>query len=273
MPEIGLYPSKCIGVDLCGQCIEACPFTLQNVIERENGRVGRINRQICDNCLKCANACPSGAFSAYGRRMTVSQVLDTVLADREYYQENGGVTFSGGEAFMQIHFLKECLSASQYHGIHTCVESALNIPAMHLIQTLPLIDLIIFDIKVMDTAKHTHLTGRSNRRILENATLIAETNQPMIIRIPVVPGYNDDQENITATARFIRERLGHNVRQVQLLRYRPLGEEKYASLGMEYPMAGMTFPSRAYVEDRIVRLAREMADMGVPAVAGTTTAF
>ena len=174
---------------------------------------------------------------------------------------------------MQIIFLKECLRACRYHGIHTCVKSALNVPAVHLIQTLPLIDLIIFDLKVMDNENHILMTGKSNRRILENATLIAETNQPMVIRIPIVPGHNDNNENIVATAEFIRKRLGHNVRQVQLLRYRPLGEEKYASLGMEYPMASAPLPPRAESESRIAALAELMTDMGVPAVAGTTTPF
>jgi len=272
-PEIAVHPLKCIGVDVCGACRSACVFIHHNALKTVGGKISGIDRAVCDNCLACAAACPSDALFVYGKIMTVEQVLEAVMADREYYRDNGGVTFSGGEPFLQFGFLKECLRACKDHGINICVESALYIPAEHLIACLPLMDLLIFDLKVMDEERHRRWTGRSNRQILENVLLLAETDLPLVIRIPVVPGYNDDEENIEATAGFIREKLGRNVRQVQLLRYRPLGQEKYMALGKTYPMTNFRLPERSEAEKRIKYLADRMAQMGVPAVAGTTTAF
>jgi len=205
--------------------------------------------------------------------MTVTQVVNLVLRDRDYYGEQGGVTFSGGEPYGRHRFLHACLFACKAKGIRTCVQSTLDTDLDILIETLPDIDLFICDIKVMDKDKHLAFTGRSNTRILENMVALARQEMPMVIRIPVVPGHNCDIENITETAHFIRNNLGNAIRQVQLLRYRRLGMEKYESLGIPYPMADHPVPERSQAEQWIKQLAQIMNDLGIAAVAGTTTPF
>ncbi|MCP4751082.1 MAG: glycyl-radical enzyme activating protein [Proteobacteria bacterium] len=272
--EVALRASRCIGVDVCGLCHTVCDRLDRGAIEVHDGAVAGIDRQVCNNCLACADVCPSDALSIYGKRMTVSQVMEVVRADRKYYQQSGGgVTFSGGEAFLQDVFLREVLVVCQAEGIHTCVESALDVPFDNIIETLPYMDLIICDIKQMDAQKHKQHTGRSNARVLANMAALARYETPMVVRIPVVPDYNCDEGNIVETARFIRESLGDCVRQVQLLRYRKLGEEKYDSLGMPYPMAEFKAPERTEAENRIQKLAETMREFGLPAVAGTTTPY
>lgn len=270
-PQVAVHPSRCIGVDQCGQCMAVCPVADEGVIETDAGSVAGINRKVCRNCLHCAAECPADALTVYGETMSVRQVVDVVLADRAYYKERGGVTFSGGEALLQHRFLMQCLTALKSEGIHTCVESALDVPADHLTAVLPLTDLMIIDLKLMDDARHRAFTGRSNERILKNVTLLAREKIPTVVRIPVIPGHNDDPGNIAATACFIKERLGDCVRQVQLLRYRPLGIEKYDSLGMPYPMADAALPDQETADRRIEALAVMMQQTGLPAVAGTTT--
>jgi pyruvate formate lyase activating enzyme len=215
-------------------------------------------------------SCPSDALLVFGKRMTVDEVLQIVVADQSYYGEDGGVTFSGGEVFQQRDFLARCLSACKKQGVRTCVESALHVPWATIEATLAHIDMMICDLKIMDTEQHRRLTGKSNSRILKNMSSLAEREMPLIIRVPVVPGCNDNVENITETARFIDQHLGNRVLQVQLLRYRPLGIEKYEALSMTYPMVESQMPTREESKHRIEELAALMNKLGVPAMAGTT---
>ena len=272
-PQLALNAAKCIGVSVCDQCRDACPLNGHDTLEEEHDKIVRINRHICDNCLVCSDHCPSEALFVYGQIMTVSQVLEAVLADKDYYRDQGGVTFSGGEALLQSNFLEACLKACKNEGIHTCVESALDVPTNHLKAVLEQTDLMIFDLKAMNAQNHKAWTGRSNERILENAKVVGRAGLPVIIRIPVIPGYNDDKENIMATAQFIKDHLTANLRQVQLLRFRPLGMEKYKTLGMAYPMADMAEVDRTAVEKHIRMLVEKMTNMEIPAVAGSTTPF
>jgi len=272
-PQIALRPLKCIGIDLCGQCLEKCHLIGKGSIKTEEKKVISIDRRVCDNCLACADVCPSDALSIYGKHMSVSEVMEIVLADRDFYGQTGGVTFSGGEAYMQHRFLLKCLAECKGQGIHICVESALMTPLDRIIETLPFIDLMICDIKVMDADKHKKYTGQDNLQILHNMTALAQYGIPMVIRIPVIPYHNCDTKNIIETARFIRTNLHDGVHQVQLLRFRRLGVEKYDALGMAYGMADVLDPKRAEAEARIKELAEIMREQGVPAVAGTTTPF
>ncbi|MBU2647962.1 glycyl-radical enzyme activating protein [bacterium] len=272
-PEVAFHPARCLGTDICGQCQSVCELVDQGAFVIENGRLAGINHQVCNGCLACAENCPSEALSVYGKPMTVSQVLKLVLADRGYYGDRGGATFSGGEAFVQWRFLQACLKACREAGIHTCVESALNVPGQRILQLAPFIDLMIFDLKTMNERDHRTFTGGSTARIHDNIRLLAKLDMPVVARVPVVPGLNDSLENITATARFIRKELGDSVLQVQLLRYRPLGIEKYQSLGKTCPMTGIRMPDRSEAEARIRQLVEIMRDMDLPAVAGTTTPF
>ena len=148
------------------------------------------------------------------------------------------------------------------------METALNIRPETLETALPHIDLALCDLKHMDATDHHHYTGVSNRRILENLERVAESGTPIVIRIPVVPGLNGTEENLAATATYLVEHLGSSVRQVQLLPYRRLGVEKYASLGMPYPMEDFEAPPRETWERDILQFAELMSSYGLDAVAG-----
>lgn len=269
-PEVGVYSSRCIGVSTCNLCVSACPETGGGALAVNDDAVKGIRREQCSDCLACAGACPSGALKVWGRKMSLGDVVDVALSDMEFYAKSGGgVTISGGEPLLQWRFTSEILRECRGHGIHTCVETSLHARADIVRQVVTLADMIITDIKHMDTARHREYTGVGNETILENIAEVAAGEKPLIIRIPVIPEHNDDEENIRATADYITGRLGNRARQVQLLPYRQLGVEKYASLDREYPMDYFTPPPREAWEKNIRRIAEFMQSRGIPAVPGT----
>lgn len=271
-PQIGVYASRCIGIEVCGKCMEACPHGGEKIFSIQEGKISGINRDICTNCLKCADDCPANALMVWGKTYTVQEILDIVLSDVEFYEKSGGgVTLSGGDPLVQWKFARAVLQTCKSHGIHTCIETELSTSRHILDKVLPYADLIITDIKHMDPRKHKEFTGVDNVRILENIVHIVKAGKQTVIRTPVVPGHNDGRENIEATSEFIRDTLGNNVTQVQLLPYRPLGLEKYKSLGLSYGMADFQAPERSVWEKNILSLVEVMKSYGVPAVPGSSS--
>jgi pyruvate formate lyase activating enzyme len=269
-PEVGVYRARCIGVDKCGLCFEACPggadyFTI------EQGLVTAIDRAMCTRCLACSEVCPSNALVTWGKKYTAADVVETVLADIDFYRRSGGgITLSGGDPLVQWQFslavLKECRS----RDIHTCLETEHHVNPAVLDRIYPYTDLVITDIKHMDPEKHREYTGVDNKLILNNIIATAKENIPLIIRIPIIFGLNDNDENIKVTADFIGNELGNSVIQIQLLPYRRLGVEKYCSLGIPYGLEGYQPPERKVWENKIITLAAGLKAYGLPAVAGST---
>lgn len=265
--QVGVYPDRCIGVEKCNSCFKA--VSDESTLIVEDGRVIGLKAENQSECLACAAVCPTNALKAWGRRTTVAEVMREVLADKEFYQESGGgLTLSGGEALIQSGFAVELLKAARASGINTCVETALNYPPEILDAALPYIDLALCDLKHMDPAAHKRFTGVSNERILRNLRKVVESGTPLVIRVPVVPEHNGTEENLRATARFIADDLEGRVIQVQLLPFFKLGLEKYASLGMTYPMADFDAPPREQWEADMRDFAEMMCSYGVNAVAG-----
>lgn len=270
--EVGVYSNRCIGVDHCGYCLTACELSQGKILVIENNKVTGINREKCTKCNKCVEACPSNALMNWGKKMTVPDVMKVILSDREYYKKSGGgVTLSGGEVLVQWEFAQELLKECKKERLHTCIESTLHYRTNVLDQIYPYVDLVITDIKHMNAAQHKELTGVSNKLILNNIKRTVELNMPLVIRIPVVPNHNNDENNIRATAEFITKELGNQVKQVQLMPYLPMGTEKYKSLGINYPMSDFKHVERSDWEENILHLVKLMKSYGVPAVAGTTT--
>lgn len=264
--EPGVYITKCIGLEHCGRCSEIC--RTNSIIREEHGFVTAINRASCLHCLKCADACPANAIKSWGAEMTVDEVMEEVLADRELMDHSGGgVTFSGGESLYQIEFLEKLLETCKANKIHTCVESALHVPLENVIRTVPFTDLYIFDLKDVSSSRHKEFTGVGNERVFENAVFLSKTGKPVIIRIPIIPNHNDRIENIKGIRDFILNEMEHKPVQIQFLRFRQLGEEKYASLGRPYQMTEN--PKRTEFEKHIRDLAQIMTDAGLPGVVGT----
>jgi len=267
-PQLGIFPANCIGVDVCDGCTRAVSHP--DVLVVQEGRVTGLNSTDPREISACAAACPTNALRAWGRTMTVGEVMEEVLSDRDFYAESGGgLTLSGGEALLQTEFAVELLKAAHAEGIGTCVETALNYDPSVLDLALPYIDVALCDLKHMDAAAHRRFTGVSNERILANLKKVVDYGTPVVIRIPVVPEYNGTEENLRATARFLAEDLKGRINQVQLLPYRPLGVEKYASLGLEYPMAGFEAPQRETWEGNIRRYAEMMSGYGLEVVPGS----
>ncbi len=268
--QVGLYSIRCIGVSKCGYCLSACPH--DNTFEIEDDKIVTINRENCTDCLACADVCPSNALQYWGKKMSVSEVMHAILQDKGIYQKSGGgVTFSGGESLLQWEFVLELLKECKKENIHTCVESAMHVKDEILDEIIPYTDMFITDIKHMDDEKHLEYTEVGNKLILESIKKVVETNIPVILRIPIIPDHNDSEENIRATAEFIVNELGNKIKQVQFLRYRRLGEEKYKSLGMEYPMEKYGYPNVEDFEQKIKGLIEIMKEYDIPVVYGSSS--
>ena len=182
-----------------------------------------------------------------GYDVTVSDIMPEILSDMTYYRRSGGgVTLSGGEILCQADFARELLKACQEQGLHTAVESAASAPFSEIEKILPYLDLYLMDIKHMDSQKHKEYTAVSNERILENARKIAESGVELIIRTPVVPGFNDTAEEIKAISRFAATLPG--VREHHLLPYHRLGTDKYKGLGRNYALKETEPPSKEKME-------------------------
>lgn len=222
------------------------------------------------NCLKCEEECMSGALTIWGKKMTVDDAMDVIRRDREFYERSGGgVTLSGGEALLQWQFCRDLLKRCKEEDIHTCVESALHVNPKAIDEVAPYIDLFITDIKQMDSTTHKKFTGVGNELILSNIKKLVEMDMPLIIRMPIIPGFNDNETYIDATANFILNELHNKPVQIQMLKYRPLGEEKAGTLGLPLQMKGMTVEDGEGFELQIRSYVKQMNDRGIPAIPGT----
>jgi len=223
----------------CGQCIEDCP---QEAVHLSDSGDIVIDRRKCIACGSCVEFCPNEAREVSGTRMTVEELFKEIEKDSLFYRRsNGGVTVGGGEATVQAEFVTAFLRRCKQAYMHTALETCGYVKWEKLSNILEHVDLLYFDVKHMDEKTHREYTGVPNRLILENARRAAE-RCAMIIRMPIVPGCNDSEENILATARFVRQ-LGENVMRIELLPYHRLGTNRYSQLGMMYGLAEIEEPS------------------------------
>ena len=182
-----------------------------------------------------------------GRDVTVEEIMPEILADLPYYRRSGGgVTLSGGEVLCQADFAAELLRTCKEYGLHTAIESAASSSFDKIEKLLPYLDLYLMDIKHADSGKHKEFTGVGNERILENAARVAKSGVELIVRTPVVPGFNDTPEEIRAISRIAASLPG--VREHHLLPYHKLGSDKYAGLGRNYSMKSAETPSHERME-------------------------
>jgi pyruvate formate lyase activating enzyme len=222
VPEPGFRPSRCVR---CGRCVEICR---QNAVSlAESGPV--IDPQKCTVCGECITACPSGAREIIGRTTTVPEIMAEVRKDVIFYdQSGGGATFSGGEPLMQPEFLLALLEACRAEGIRTAVDTTCYASPQIIQRVAGAADLFLCDIKHMNCERHKQYTGVDNGRILENIAMLAQTGREVIIRVPIIPGFNDDRANIEETVRFVQ---GLNaVRRIDILPYNRGGLEKAGRL-------------------------------------------
>jgi pyruvate formate lyase activating enzyme len=201
--------------------------------QADSSEAVEVDREECIVCGACINGCAGKARALVGRCMTVSDVMEEILAGQICEgKTRGGVTFSGGEPFMQSWFLKSLLKECKNQGISTAVDTSGYVPWEVIDPLRPWIDLFLFDLKFMDCERHEKFTGLPNQLILENMRLLSETRQPLVLRVPVIPDINDDCENHTAIAEFAAS-LPH-LNGVELVLYQKVAREKYERLGKPY---------------------------------------
>jgi len=221
-PEIFLNKEQCT---LCGQCVAICPTGASSLLlERST-----IDRGKCTGCGMCVDVCPSGARSLVGRYATVEEVVQEVVRDKKFYENSGGgVSLSGGDPTVQIEFALAILRGWKEEGLHTVLDTCGYASWLIMEKLLEFTDLVLYDIKCMDTTKHYGATGKPNDIILENAKKIAKCKL-MRVRVPMIPGFNDTAEEVRAIAEFVKDELG--AVDIDLLPYNKWAESKYDRLG------------------------------------------
>ena len=267
-PEVGVYRSKCIGRKVCSACSEVCPEG-EELFRFTVGKLAGIDRNRCSDCLRCLDECPPDVLKRWRERMTVEQCMEIIRRDLGYYEKSGGgVTVSGGDPLVQADFVQALFKACQQEGIHTCCESTLHMKWSEIEKILPYTDLFISDLKHMDSTIHKEYTGAGNELVLENLERLTAAGHDLILRIPVIPGINDNEDNIEASADFILNRLHGRVRTLQLLSFMRLGEEKYRSLGRDYPMEKLHFRRQRF-QKHVEALAEYFRSRGIHCLVGT----
>jgi pyruvate formate lyase activating enzyme len=217
--------------------LNVCPnnaITLGNSViqgaEQKQITLVRIDRSLCNNCGACSEKCYPQALFICGTDYTVNDIVARVLKDRLFYENSGGgVTVSGGEPLAQPEFTLEVFKRLKEAGINTALDTTGYVAWNNIDAIIPYTDLFLYDIKHMASADHKALTGVPNQIILENAKKIAVAGGKLQIRIPLIPHFNDSDQNLTATANFCKD-LGDAIDSVQLLPYHNMGTMKYLRL-------------------------------------------
>lgn len=246
------FQSLCLG---CHECVEVCPHGANHVL---SDGILEFDRSLCQACGKCVEVCPADARQISGSEMTVDEVMEIVDRDALFYANSGGgMTVSGGEPTAQPGFLLNLFKACHRHGHDTALDTCGSVAGKVLEPILEHTDLVLFDIKHMDPEQHRKLTGVDNRLILENAKRIAAAGIPMILRVPLIPGCNDSEHNVRATAQLALDLGGV---EINLLTYHRLGLRKYSALGLHYPLE----KTEALQHEEVEELAMLARSYGVP---------
>lgn len=235
-PVIGFYANRC---HERFDCRAACP----------DGAIGigrfRIDTERCTACGQCVKACAYDALKMLGEYLSPEQLFERIKDDIPYYRNSGGgITFTGGEPTQHPHFIARMLTLCREHGIHTNLETAGPFSFEKWRPILNRLDLIYFDLKIMDAGRHRAYVGGSHERILDNARLLAENDYPVEFRHALIPGYTDGPANLEAIASFLKSLRRPSI---HLLRYHSMGEAKIDLIDGRQPRLGLsTYPDETY---------------------------
>jgi pyruvate formate lyase activating enzyme len=264
--QLSWISMRCIGIDKCGKCLSACPkgaitpgTVIQHMVTKEDIRLIDIDRNLCDNCGACANVCYPDALYMCGTDYTVEELTEKLVRDKPFYdQSGGGVTISGGEALSQPEFTVALLKSLKEKGIHTALDTTGFSSTKNIDAVLPYTDLFLYDLKHMRSDQHKQVIGVPNEIIIENAKRIADAGGKIQVRIPVVPRFNDSEENIRETGEFCKS-LGDAVTVIQLLPYHNLGVMKHQRISNNKKVAQAPVPS----DEKIQSLKNILEEMGL----------
>ena len=259
-PQLVYSREWCLGVTTCGRCLTACN---EDALCSIAGEAVSPDRDCCTGCGRCVAVCPGGALGFSAESRSLGAVLELLEAERDVISLGGGVTLSGGEPFMYPQGAAALLGALQERGLHTAVETCgfFDLDSVHVRQALAATNLLYYDVKHLDSARHKRGTGVENARILQNLQRIAMEfpSLPLVVRTPVVPGFNDDLMAMRDVAAFV-SRIP-TVERHELIPYHAFGESKYAQLGRPFPM--WRFPGRV-PEERLRKFVAMFREAGLP---------
>ncbi|WHH58064.1 glycyl-radical enzyme activating protein [Petroclostridium sp. X23] len=225
--QIMYYLNLCNG---CGRCIAQCP---QHAIKKDEtfGLITDFNK--CTACGKCVEGCYFNARELMGEHITVREVMEVINKDKLFFKTSGGgVTFSGGEPFMQPEFLEALLDACKEEDIHTAIETCGCVGWCNIERMLDKVDLIFYDVKHIDSESHRRYTSQGNEQILDNLLRLSKSHSNVIVRIPFIPGVNSDLKVLKEILRFAAN-LQHVIR-IEIMPYHRFGSSKYKGLGRKY---------------------------------------
>lgn len=240
--EIQYFHQRCV---MCGKCIEVCSQEAHYITDEG---VMAFDRSKCMNCGRCVENCMYDALVNVGGFMKPDEVIEVVKRDTDYYRNSGGgLTISGGEPLLQKEFVKEVFQKSRSFGIHNALDTAAAVNWTDLEYVLPYVDLVLLDLKAMDTEVHKSATGISNELVLRNALKLAEKEVSILVRIPVIPGINDTEDNMYKTAEFLKD--FKNLIAVEMLPYHDMGTGKYQTIGMTEDKVVFHSPTEARLKE------------------------
>jgi pyruvate formate lyase activating enzyme len=256
--EISFDAKACID---CGSCRNVCPekaLALDNPFYIDRGK--------CTLCFLCVEACPSGALDKIGKTMSIDDIIKKILPDKPFFDTSGGgVTLSGGEPTLYMEFTSQLLKELRQHNISTLLETCGHFDLGRFMDTLyPYLDIIYFDIKIIDSIAHKKYCGLSNKKILDNLRQISGTakkdNKIFLPRTPLIPDITDTESNIRDIAVFLRNL---NITEASLLAYNPLWHEKSDKVGVDDPYK-KNKQMISFTEKSIVERCKEIfADTGI----------
>lgn len=222
--QLGFYEHKCV---LCGRCAAICKC--HTVTDRHI-----FDRTECTVCGKCADVCPADALTVFGKNMPIDEICKILIQDKNFYLESGGgITLSGGECLLQSAACREILMKMKANRIHTAVDTCGYVSRNAIDDVLPYTDIFLYDIKALDDDVHINCTGHSNKRILNNLEYINKCGKPVEIRIPCIPGCNENQP--VKIKEYLQEM--RCVKRIRILPYNSYAASKYAPLGEKYKLS------------------------------------
>lgn len=240
-PQLLYYSGKCTG---CGKCVSACTH---NAIDIKDGHIMHLAHK-CTNCGRCAELCPAMAREIVGSLKTPEEIFEEVNQDKIFYETTGGgVTFSGGEPLLHPDFIYQVASKCKAEGYNTAVETCGNFCLEPVLKIIDVIDCLLFDIKIIDNAKHIRYCGQPNEKIHRNFEALLDKTR-IIPRVPIIPGINDTPADIAQLCNFFEKHKNY-IYKIHILPYHNMALGKYDALGQKYMLNDLTPPPESHMQE------------------------